>query len=71
MNPRSPTVTLTPEESAALRTLRRDHGIDAAARMVGNISKPTFRKAASEEPIARLSAYVIRDNLRDSLDRIG
>jgi len=66
MNPRSPTVVLTTEESGKLRSLIRDRGAAEAARVAGNIEIRTLQRAASESPIARLTAQVIRG----SLDRI-
>jgi hypothetical protein len=66
MNPRSPTVTLSAAESARLRSLIRDHGARPAAMLVGNVEIRTLQRAASESPIARLTAVVIRH----SLDRI-
>lgn len=67
MNPRSPTVVLSTEESARLRLMIRERGAQETARAVGNVEVRTLQRAASECPIARLTAQVIRG----SLDRIG
>jgi hypothetical protein len=61
-----PTVTLSPAEGQRLRGLVREHGAPEAAKLVGLADPRTIRKAATEEPISRLSAGIIRH----SLDRI-
>lgn len=66
MNPRSPTETLTADESGRVRALVRERGAEAAARALGNVDVRTLHRAAAEAPIARLTAVVIRV----SLDRI-
>jgi hypothetical protein len=66
MHHRSPTVTLTVGEAAKLRSLIREIGTERARIAVGNIDRETLYKAASECPVARLTAFVIRT----SLDRI-
>jgi hypothetical protein len=63
MNPRSPTVTLTPEEGERVRNVVKARGIAAAVQVLGNIDARTLSKAAAEMPIARLSAQVIRFSL--------
>lgn len=63
MNYRAPTVTLTADESDRVRTMMRERGAPAAARALGNVDVRTLYRAASEAPIARLSAQVIRHSL--------
>lgn len=63
MNPRSPTVTLTLDEVARLRALMREKGAKETAKAVGLTDVRTLFKAASEWPISRLSAQVIRERL--------
>ncbi len=62
MNPRCPTAVLTSTESQRLRDLVRLKGETAAVRIVG-VSRETLYKAASECPVSRLSADVIRGRL--------
>lgn len=66
MNPRSPTVVLTTDEGLRLRALLREKGPKGAAKALGLADIQTMFRAASEAPISRLSAQVIRH----SLDRI-
>lgn len=66
MNHRCPTETLSSDECQRLRTLVRDRGERDALKLMGLRSAETLYRAAAEQPIARLTAHVIRG----SLDRI-
>jgi len=66
MNPRSPTETLSSDEGQRLRTLVRERGERDALKLVGLRCAETLYRAAAEQPIARLTAHVIRH----SLDRL-
>ena len=63
MSRQHPVVTLTPREGARLREVLKEIGADAARHALGNIDAGTLFKAASEVPIARLTAEVIRGKL--------
>lgn len=57
---RSPTGALDPHEARRVREIIREHGPAAAGKMLGNVDVRTITKAASEAPVSRLSATVIR-----------
>ena len=63
MNPRCPTVTLTAIESDRLRGVMRERGEREALRLFGLRSAETLYRAAAEQPIARMTAEVIRGRL--------
>lgn len=63
MNPRCPTVTLSTADGAKLRSMLRELGPAESRKAMGNIDAETLYKAASEVPIARLTAEVIRGRL--------
>lgn len=61
-NPRAPVDTLTAAEGATVRRMLRDLGPEQTCKLLG-ITTATAYKAASEAPIARLTAAVIRQRL--------
>ena len=63
MNPRCPTVVLTSVESGRLRVLMRERGEREMLRFFGLRSAETLYRAAAEQPIACLTAEVIRGRL--------
>lgn|GEM_PF-2737794 len=63
MNPRCPTVILTSVESGRLRVMVREQGETEALRIFGLRSAETLYRAAAEQPIARMTAEVIRGRL--------
>lgn len=62
VNRRCPMTQLTATEVVALRRAVRDLGAERAAACFG-VAVATLRKAALEEPIARLTAEAIRGRL--------
>ncbi len=63
MKTRHPTATLTIDEAVKLRLLVRELGAKEAAKTVGLADLQTLFKAASESPVSRLTAEVVRHRL--------
>lgn len=63
MNPRCPTVVLKADECSRIRVLVREKGEASALDFFGLRTPETLYRAAAEQPIARLTAEVIRGRL--------
>jgi hypothetical protein len=66
MNPKSPTDTLSSDETARLRTLVQIRGEKEAMAAVGLRTPLTFLRAMHGLPVARLTVEVIRGRLAGS-----
>jgi hypothetical protein len=66
MKHRYPRDVLTADEAERARRFAQKHGLDDAARRIG-IAPRTFAKAAAGLPVQRLTAFVVRSRLPNSI----